>query len=183
MSRFVRNIGKCLRNYTPPHPTEKMEAAVSSKKLINYYGTMRLRITEDGQQPPLWEPYTSQQTGGAYNPFLQNQGCLLLSPEWVVNEGFLSRKQNMWLTASHRVQEFGVRNRKDSVIPHNLNSQSLLQDYSWVNKPRGEGSPACMHSAMVCNRVSVHSHYCTYSSTRTLLQALIFCTRIFRTRL
>lgn len=79
-------------------------------------------------------------------PFLQNQGCLLLSPECVVNEGFLSRKQNIWLTANHRVQEFGVRNRKDSVIPHNLNSQSLLQDYSWVNKPRGECSSACMHA-------------------------------------
>jgi hypothetical protein len=122
----------------------------------------------------------SQQTGEAYNPYLQNQGCLLLSLQLLANEGFLSRKQNMWLTASHREHDFGVRNRKDSVIPHNLNSQSLLQDYSWVNKPRGEGSPPCMHSAVVCNRVPVHSHYCTYSSTRTLLQALIFCTQIFQ---
>jgi len=113
VSRFVRSIGQCLSNYRPPHPTEKMETAASSINLINYYGTMWRHITEDGQQqPPLWEPHMSQQTGGAYNPLLQNQECVLLSRDWTVNEGFLSRKQNMWLTATHHVQEFGVRNRK-----------------------------------------------------------------------
>lgn len=84
----------------------------------------------------------------------------------------------MWSRISHRVQQFVVRNRKDSVIPHNLHSQSLLQDYNWVNKPQGEGSSACVHRAVVCNCVLVHSHYCACSSIRTLLRALIFCTRI-----